>query len=56
MLSDEFAEAQTLVQLAHQKQTTIRRDWRSLEIDLQGSIGRKPEGLVLFLTHRVLIS
>jgi hypothetical protein len=53
---DQFIQTQTFVQLPHQNQATVRRDSRSLEIDLQGAVERKLKGLVLFLTHRVLTS
>lgn len=35
------SQTQTFVQLSHQNQATVRRDSRSLEIDLQGSIKRE---------------
>jgi len=37
-LGDEFVEAQTPVQLAHQNETTIGGDARSLKIHLQRSV------------------
>jgi hypothetical protein len=56
VLGNEFAEAQTFVQLAHQNEAPIRRDARSLEIDLQRSVERELKWLILFLTHCVLTS
>jgi hypothetical protein len=56
MLGDEFAEAETFVQLAHQDEAPIRRDTRSLEIDLQRSVERKLEWLIFPLTDWVLTS
>jgi hypothetical protein len=56
MLGDDLAEAQTFIQFAHQKEATIRRDARSLEIDLQGGIEGKLKWPVFFLTHWVLTS
>jgi hypothetical protein len=41
VLLDEFAESQTLAQLPHQNQSTVRRDSRSLEIDFQGAVERE---------------
>ena len=51
VLGDEFAEAQTFVQLAHQNQTTIGGDARSLKIDPEGGVERELKRRVLFLTH-----
>ncbi|HUE02781.1 MAG TPA: hypothetical protein VMR62_24660 [Bryobacteraceae bacterium] len=53
VLSDQFAEAQTFVQLAHQNQTAVGGDSRALEIDLQRSVKKELKGLILFLTHWV---
>jgi hypothetical protein len=50
VLADPIAEAQTLVQLAHQNQAAVGGDSGSLEIDLQSSVERKLKGLVLFVT------
>jgi len=52
MLSDEFAQSETFVQLPHQNQATIRRDSRSLEIDVQGAVEREFIWLVRFLSPR----
>ena len=38
VLGDEFAEAQTFVQLAHQDEAAICRDARFMELDLQQSV------------------
>jgi hypothetical protein len=43
---DQFTQTQTLVQLAHQNQATIRRNSRSLEIDLQRAVERELKWLV----------
>ena len=56
VLGDEFAEAETFVQLAHQDEAPIRCDARSLEIDLQRSVERELEWLIFSLTHWVLTS
>ena len=41
MLFDEFAEAQTLVQLANENQAPVGGDSGPMEIDLQRSVERK---------------
>jgi len=56
VLGDEFAQAQTFVQFADQNETAVRSDARSLKIDLQRSVERELEWLILFLTHWVLAS
>ena len=56
MLGDEFAEAQTLVQLTHQNQAPVGGDPRTLEIDLQGGVEGELKGLVLLLTRWVCTS
>jgi hypothetical protein len=40
VLGDQFAEAQTFVQLAHQNQTAVGSDLRTLEIDPQEALKR----------------
>jgi hypothetical protein len=56
VLGDEFAEAQTFIQFAHQDEAAIRRDARPLEIDLQRSVERELKWLLFSLTHWVLTS
>jgi hypothetical protein len=51
VFGDEFAEAQTFVQLAHQNQATVGGDPRSLEIDLEGGVAGKPEWLNRFRAY-----
>jgi hypothetical protein len=51
-LFDQFSEAESLVELAHQNEATVGGDPRSLEIDLQGAIEGELKGLVLFLPPR----
>ena len=53
VLGDEPAQSQTLIQLAHQKQTTVGGNARTLEINFQRRIKRELKGLILFLTHWV---
>jgi hypothetical protein len=53
VLGDERAQSQTLIQLAHQKQTTGGGDARTLEIHFQTGVKRELKGLILFLTHWV---
>jgi hypothetical protein len=48
---DQVTQTQTLVQLAHQNQATIRRNSRSLEIDFERAIERELKWLVFYLTH-----
>jgi hypothetical protein len=40
VLGDQLAKAQPLIQFAHQNETTVRGDPRSLEIDLKGCVER----------------
>src|SRR5580693_86725 len=47
----EYAQAQTLIQLAHQNQTTVGGHPSALEIDLQRAIERELKGPILCLTH-----
>jgi hypothetical protein len=51
VFGDERTQSPTLIQLAHQQQTTIGSDARSLEIDSQRGIEGELKGLVLRLTH-----
>jgi hypothetical protein len=53
VLGDEFAEAQTLVQLTHQDQAAVGSNAGTLEIDLERGVERELKGLILFLTHWV---
>jgi len=50
VLRNQVAEAQTLVQLAHEDQAAIGGEPRSLELDLQRGVEREPKGLVCGLT------
>jgi hypothetical protein len=45
---DQFIQTQTSIKLPHQNQATVRRDSRSLEIDLQGAVERKLRGWFCF--------
>jgi hypothetical protein len=56
VLRDQVAEAQPLVQLAHEDQAAIGGDSRSLELDLQRHAERELKGLVCRLTHWVSAS
>jgi hypothetical protein len=56
VLSDRFAEAQPLIQLANKNQAAAGGDPRSLEIDLQRSVERELEWSILFLTYWVFTS
>jgi hypothetical protein len=53
VLDDKRTQAQTLIQLAHQKQTTVGGNARTLEINFQRRVKRELKGLILFLTHWV---
>jgi len=53
VLGDERTQSQTLIQLAHQKQTAVGGDTRTLKINLQRRVKRELKGLILFLTHWV---
>src|ERR1022692_929397 len=53
VFGDERTQSQTFVQFAHQQQTTVGSDPRTLEIDSQRRIKRELKGLILFLTHWV---
>ncbi len=48
VFGDERTQSQTLVQLAHQKQTTVGSDARTLEINLQRRVKRALKGLIRF--------
>src|ERR1035437_4707725 len=48
----EHAQAQTLIQLAHQNQTTVGGHPSALEIDLQRAVEGELKGPILCLTHR----
>src|ERR1700730_217390 len=52
----EYAQAQTLIQLAHQNQTTVGGHPSALEIDLQRAIEGELKGPILSLTHRLSTS
>jgi len=47
MLRDECRQAQAFIQLAHQQETGVGRDARSLERDLQETVERELTWLVL---------
>ena len=49
-LGDERTQSQTFIQLAHQQQTTVGGDARTLEINIQRRIKRELKWLILFLT------
>lgn len=53
MLGNEITEAQSLIQLTNQDQTTIGGNARSLEVDLEKTVERELKGLVLFVTYWV---
>jgi hypothetical protein len=53
VFGDERTQSQTFIQLAHHKQTTVRGDARTLEINFQRRVKRELKGLILFLTHWV---
>jgi hypothetical protein len=50
VFGDERTQSQTLIQLAHQKQTTVGGDARTLEIHFQMGVKRELKWLILFLT------
>src|SRR5271156_7192766 len=52
----EHAQAQTLIQLAHQNQTTVGGHPGALEVDLQRAIEGELKGPVLCFTHRLSTS
>jgi len=56
MLSDEFSEAESLVEFPRQNQAAVGGDARPLEIDLERGIERELKRLVLPLTQWVLTS
>jgi hypothetical protein len=56
MLVDQFSKTESLVELTHQDQAAVRRDAATLEIDLEGGVKRKLEGLSLSFTRWVLTS
>jgi hypothetical protein len=56
VLCNEFAQAQTFIQFAHDNQAAVGSDPRALEIDLQRRVKRELKGLILFLTHWVSAS
>ena len=47
MLRDERLQPQAFIQLAHQQETGVGRDARSLERDLQKAVERELKRLVL---------
>jgi hypothetical protein len=51
VFGNEGTQAQTFIQFAHQKQTTVGGDARTLEINFQTRIKRELKGLILSLTH-----
>ena len=51
MLFDEFSEAESLVEFAHQNQAAVGGDAGTLKIDLERSIEGELKGLILCLTH-----
>jgi len=53
VFGDERTQSQPLIQLAHQKQTTVGGDARTSEINLQRRVKRELKWLILFLTHWV---
>ena len=53
VFDDERTQSQTFIQLAHQKQTAVGGDARTLEINFQERVKRELKGLILFLTHWV---
>src|ERR1022692_1830560 len=53
VFGDERTQSQTFIQFAHQKQTTVGGDARTLEINFQRRVKRELKGLFLFLTHWV---
>jgi hypothetical protein len=53
VFGDERTQSQTFIQFAHQQQTTVGSDPRTLAIDSQRRIKRELKGLILFLTHWV---
>jgi hypothetical protein len=55
-LGDEFAEAQTFVQLTNQNQAAVGGDTGTLEINLERGVEGELKGLILYLTHWVLTS
>jgi hypothetical protein len=56
MLVDQFAKAESLVELTHQDQTAVGGDTRTWEIDLERGVEGELERLILSLTHWVLTS
>jgi hypothetical protein len=52
----EHAQAETLIQLAHQNQTAVGGHPSASEIDLQRAIERELKGPILCLTHRLSTS
>jgi hypothetical protein len=53
VFDDERTQSQTFIQLAHQQQTAVGGDARTLEINFQRRVKRELKGLILFLTHWV---
>jgi len=53
MLLDQFPEAESLIQIAHQDQTAVGGDPRTLKIDPQRRVEGKLKRTVLFLTDEV---
>jgi hypothetical protein len=53
VFDDERTQSQTFIQLAHQKQTTVGGDTRTLKINFQRRVKRELKGLILFLSHWV---
>jgi hypothetical protein len=53
VFGDERTRSQTLIQLAHQKQTTVGSDARTLEINFQTGVKGELKGLILCFTHWV---
>jgi len=56
VLGDQIAEAQPLVQLAHENQAAVGGDPRALELDPEPGVEGELQGLVLCFTHRMRTS
>ena len=56
MLFDEFSEAESLVEFAHQNHAAVGGDAGTLEIDFERGVEGELKGLILCLTYWVLTS
>jgi hypothetical protein len=56
MLFDPFSDPESFVEFAHQNEASIGGDAGPLEFDLESGVEGGLQGLILYLTHWVLIS